>query len=103
MKQIDIEDIILNENEYKNYIFLDVRDPIEFRGRKVKNAFNFPLSYLNNGKMSLSSLDITKKYLVYCKAGVRSADFVRKMEKLGFNATNLFINWEHLEKLNSKI
>ena len=50
--------------------WLDVRLPGEFENRHIKGARNIPLSAL---RLEVSELDPSRKYIVYCDTGGRSA------------------------------
>ena len=70
-------------NTDQEVVILDVRTPEEFSGGHLQKAIN--LDYNAPGfTESLDKLDPTKKYLVYCAAGGRSAKAVALMEEKGF-------------------
>ncbi len=51
-------------------VWLDVRLPDEYRSKHIKGSINIPLIFL---RMKASSLDIAKKYVIYCDTGRRSS------------------------------
>jgi CRP-like cAMP-binding protein len=51
-------------------IWLDVRLPAEYKSKHIKGSINIPLIFL---RMKASSLDTSKKYVVYCDTGRRSS------------------------------
>ncbi|MCZ6723490.1 MAG: cyclic nucleotide-binding domain-containing protein [Gammaproteobacteria bacterium] len=51
-------------------IWLDVRLPDEHKSKHIKGSLNIPLIFL---RMKASSLDIEKKYVIYCDTGRRSS------------------------------
>ena len=51
-------------------IWLDVRLPDEHKSKHIKGSVNIPLIFL---RMKASSLDIAKKYVIYCDTGRRSS------------------------------
>lgn len=73
----------------KKLIVLDVRTPREYAEGHLPQAAN--LDFLSSGfEKRLDSLDKSKKYLVYCRSGTRSAEAVEVMKKKGFqNVTNM--------------
>lgn len=67
----------------KGYVLLDVRTPEEFAEGHLKNAQN--IDYKGEGFADrIGQLDKTKKYLVYCQVGGRSAFAASLMRKNGF-------------------
>jgi rhodanese-related sulfurtransferase len=66
-------------------VLLDVRTPEEFNEARLPGAQN--IDYKSDSfEASLSQLDKSKTYFVYCKAGVRSEKAVETMQKMGFTA-----------------
>ncbi len=51
-------------------IWLDVRLPDEHKSKHIKGSVNIPLIFL---RMKANSLDIEKKYVIYCDTGRRSS------------------------------
>ncbi|MFT5505519.1 MAG: CRP-like cAMP-binding protein/rhodanese-related sulfurtransferase [Gammaproteobacteria bacterium] len=51
-------------------VWLDVRLPAEHKAKHIKNSLNIPLIFL---RMKASSLDQSKKYVIYCDTGRRSS------------------------------
>jgi rhodanese-related sulfurtransferase len=70
----------------KDVVVLDVRSPREYAEGHVAGAVNIPVSGvpLKQFDESVGKLDKEKTYLVHCARGVRSANAVSRMEKLGF-------------------
>ena len=68
----------------KNTYMLDVRTPEEYRSGFIGNAVNYnvmdSLAFVN----TISSLDKSKKYLLYCKSGRRSGKALVMMKNMGF-------------------
>lgn len=73
-----------------NVVVLDVRTPNEFRAGHIRGATNVNF-YDRSFREQLQSLDKSRKYLVHCAVGGRSAKAVKSMQELGF--TNIY----HLE------
>ena len=68
----------------ENIILLDVRTPEEFAAGHIPNAIN--LNYnASDFTEQVNKLDKSKTYLVYCKAGSRSAGAANIMSTNGFN------------------
>jgi CRP-like cAMP-binding protein/rhodanese-related sulfurtransferase len=51
-------------------IWLDVRLPTEYKSKHITDSINIPLIFL---RMKANSLDINKKYVLYCDTGRRSS------------------------------
>ena len=70
----------------RDVVVLDVRSPREFGEGHVAGAVNVPVSGvpLKQFDEQVGNLDKGKTYLVHCARGVRSANAVSRMEKLGF-------------------
>ena len=68
----------------KNTYVLDVRTPEEYKSGFIGNAVNYnvmdSLAFVN----AISSLDKSKKYLLYCKSGRRSGKALVMMKNMGF-------------------
>jgi len=62
-------------------VVLDVRMPEEHAERAIKGALNVPLYTLRE---SVADFDRSKKYIVYCNTGERSAAAAFILSKLGF-------------------
>lgn len=77
-------------------LILDVRSPKEVKAGKIKGAKNINF---NNPQFlqQIEKLDKSKKYLVYCRSGMRSAGAAAKMARAGFeevyNLKGGYINW----------
>ncbi|HZP66840.1 MAG TPA: cyclic nucleotide-binding domain-containing protein [Rudaea sp.] len=62
-------------------VVLDVRMPEEHAQRAIKDSINAPLYTLRE---SVADFDKTKRYIVYCNTGERSAAAAFILSKLGF-------------------
>ena len=51
-------------------VWFDVRLPTENKAKHIKGSINIPLIFL---RMKANSLDISKKYVIYCDTGRRSS------------------------------
>lgn len=84
IKEIEYDKINLNE-----YIIIDVRSRREFSENHLNGAINIPLPEIRKNIVKYVP-NKTKKILVYCEYGGRSAKAVETLNKLGYiNAYNL--------------
>jgi rhodanese-related sulfurtransferase len=67
-------------------IWLDVRYPSEYRHDKLNGAVNVPLNDVRN---AIDVLDRTKKYIVYCQSGRRSAAAAFILAQSGYDVSVL--------------
>ena len=65
---------------------IDVREPHEHQICNIEQATLVPLGKI---PQNMSSFDSTKKYIVHCKMGGRSAQAVELMRQAGLDATNV--------------
>lgn len=73
---------------------LDVREVGEVALGKIEGSVNIPLGLL---EFRMHELDKTKKYIVVCHSGGRSAMATKYLENHGFNVTNMtggMIAWQ---------
>ncbi|MBX2872440.1 MAG: rhodanese-like domain-containing protein [Saprospiraceae bacterium] len=68
----------------ENVILLDVRTPKEVAAGKIEGALEIDV-LADDFEQKIQALEKDKTYLVYCKAGSRSARACKVMEKSGFN------------------
>lgn len=78
IKEVDYNEINLNE-----YIVIDVRSRREFSENHLNGAINIPLPEIKKN-IEKYVKDKTKKILVYCEYGERSARGARILEQLGY-------------------
>ena len=99
-KQMDLSQEIwtLKIIEDSNAVILDVRTEEECEEGIIPNAINIDIFKGQGFIDEIETLDKTKNYFVYCKAGSRSAQACAVMNQLGFETTyNLvggFMNWK---------
>ncbi len=74
-------DQLKNELGDKNKQYIDVRTPMEFKGRFIKGFKNIPLDQLSNKAATLSK---DKEVVVICQSGMRSTRAAKILKKLGF-------------------
>ena len=87
----------LIEETGSDIIILDIRPKEEFKVEHIPGAIN--LDYDGHKfQEKVEKLDKEKKYLIYCKTGVRGGYFLDKMRDSGFNgAYNIlggFMGWK---------
>ena len=78
VKEVNLDEINLNE-----YILIDVRSRREFRENHLEGAVNIPLPDVKRN-IENKIKNKTRKVLVYCQSGIRSAKAVEIMEELGY-------------------
>jgi thioredoxin 1 len=63
-------------------ILIDVREPFEFKGSRIKNAINIPAS----GDLEQAAYTLNKEYtlFLYCTSGFRSSKAAEKLYEKGF-------------------
>lgn len=76
--------VMINENKNNpQFVLLDVRTPAEFESAHLSGAKN--LDYPSNTFLSeIEKLDKSKKYMLYCRSGMRSANALQLMRSKGF-------------------
>lgn len=70
----------------KDTIFIDVRTPGEYAGERVENSINIDF-YSPDFKNKVNALDKSKKYVIYCRTGVRSAAAEKIFNEMGIKHT----------------
>ena len=68
-----------------DYIVVDVRTPEEYKEGHVKGAINIPYDTIDKNV----KLDKSKKIMVYCKSGTRSAIAYKTLTELGYDVYDL--------------
>lgn len=76
------KEMIIKNNNNPQFILLDVRTPGEYEGGHLKGALN--IDYHNDFKSEIENMDKEKKYLLYCRTGIRSANAMQLMRYAGF-------------------
>lgn len=66
---------ILNDSDK---VFVDVRTPSEYKGRKIAQFENIPLG------SKLDKLPKDKEIVVICQSGMRSSNACKQLKKLGY-------------------
>jgi rhodanese-related sulfurtransferase len=79
----DAYKMIQDNGKNKNFLLVDVRTPEEFKADHLKGAVNIDY-YAPDFKDFLKKLDKSKKTLIYCRSGNRSAKSLPIFRELGF-------------------
>lgn len=69
-------------------ILLDVRTPGEFAGGHLKGAMNIPVQELSMRVKELAKKK-SKKVVIYCRSGARSATAARLLQPKGYEVYDL--------------
>ncbi|QFT90513.1 putative adenylyltransferase/sulfurtransferase MoeZ [Bacillus sp. THAF10] len=80
VRQISTAELKLELNN-KNKQFIDVRTPMEFKGKHIQQFQNIPLNTIGNSTNMLSK---DKEIIVICQSGMRSNAAVKQLKKAGF-------------------
>ena len=65
------------------FVILDIRTPGEYNAGHIAGARNIDF-YAQSFAQEIGSLDREKTYLIYCRSGNRSGQFMRAVEQLQF-------------------
>jgi rhodanese-related sulfurtransferase len=79
----DAFNLIQQNTSNPNFVILDVRTADEFNTGHIAGAINIDY-YSSNFQADVGKLDKNKKYLVYCRTGIRGAAATQIMISLGF-------------------
>ncbi|PAM94793.1 thiamine biosynthesis protein ThiF [Flavobacterium sp. IR1] len=79
-------DLVLEEIDIDEVLFLDVRNEDEMPKIKIKNSIQIPLSSLEN---KIDKLDKNKIIYVFCQSGIRSKVAVEVLKKHQFKAKSI--------------
>ena len=79
---------------------VDVREPSELKGGKVKGSINIPLAQVRD---RLKELDPTRPVLVYCQKGLRGYVASRIFKQNGFKVSNLSGGFAQAARLKSVV
>lgn len=88
-ENLDVAAFLSQVKSSPDAVLLDVRTPAEVAAGALPSARN--IDFQHPGFVSeIAKLDKEKRYYVYCRSGVRSANACRKMHEMGFSKlTNL--------------
>lgn len=79
----EIQEVSLEEIQLKDYIIIDVRSRREFREDHLNGSINIPLSDVKRN-IEKYVQNKSKKVLVCCQSGFRSAKAIEIMVNLGY-------------------
>lgn len=92
----NIKEVNYNEINLNEYILIDVRSRREFSENHLNGAINIPLPEVKKN-IERYVRDKSKKILVYCEYGGRSARVVEILDELGY--INVYNLKDGLEKI----
>lgn len=77
----------ISQEEFKKELqqdvqLIDVRTPEEFAAGHIEGAIN--INFHNDFENEIQKIDLTKKTLIYCQSGGRSAKALEMMKPMGF-------------------
>ncbi len=75
---LELSEMIKNRDDF---VLIDVREPHEYQIARIPQSVLIPLQQLGG---QLTTLDPSKRYVVHCKGGTRSAKAVDLMKQQGF-------------------
>ncbi len=75
--------MIQSNKDNPDFVIIDIRTRDEFNSGHLANAVMIDY-YSPDFKQKLGELDRSKKYLIYCKAAVRTVGAAKIMKELGF-------------------
>ncbi len=87
MRKIDDNELIkiypslIKSRKDNEYIIIDIREPSEYKGEKIPNSINIPISKLD--KTDVKSIS-NKQAIFYCRSGFRTRKFRDKILSMGF-------------------
>ena len=84
--EISVEQLKALLDRKADFVLLDVREPHEHELAKIPGALLVPLGTVGE---KAKTLDRSRKYVVHCKSGGRSAKAVKLLREQGFDATNV--------------
>ena len=83
INSVESAEMIKKNLKNKNFVILDVRTPEEYADGHLANATNIDFKATDFAD-KVGKLDKSKTYLVYCRAGHRSASAVEIMKTQSF-------------------
>lgn len=66
----------------KNAIYIDVRTPEEYQGKRIPGSVNIPLDEIETVQRVVSQKDAT--LFVYCLSGARASSACHQLVKMGY-------------------
>lgn len=80
-----------------NRVFIDVREPLEFKFGHVKGAINIPPAELMSGTKKLDDVSKDTELVVYCLSGSRSNASIPYLRQMGYTNIVNGINKNHVK------
>jgi len=77
VKEISVEELATLKNNHDDYQLIDVREPYEYEISNLGGEL-IPLKEI---ELEVNKVDSTKKVVVHCRSGVRSAQAIETLEK----------------------
>ena len=84
--EISVEDLKAKLDKKEAFILLDVREPAEHAAARIEGSTLIPLSELPS---RCGELDKSRKLVVHCRSGARSARAVQLLIGKGYDAANV--------------
>lgn len=79
-------------------LFIDVREPNEFRAGHIEGAINLPPSEIMNGAKQLKDIAKDTPLILYCRSGSRSNASIQILKSLGYTNLANGINADYVAK-----
>ena len=103
MQDFEISYEQLGKKDRDTIVVIDIRDETAFAYGHIMGAINIPSESFFERTENFRK---DKEYIIYCKTGVVSKDYVEKMRDNGFTAYNLtggYVDWlrNHIKDTNS--
>lgn len=76
------QEIIKKNDNNPQFVLIDVRTQGEYQGGHLEGAVN--VDYQSDFKTEIEKFDKGKKYLLYCRTGIRSDNAMQIMRYAGF-------------------
>ncbi len=81
-------------------IYLDVREPLEYRSGHVAEALNISLAELMQGTTRLNDVPRDTQLVVYCRSGSRSGMAIQILQGMGYSDLTNGISPEYIQAHN---
>ncbi len=76
------KEMITKNDNNPQFVLLDVRTPAEYQNGHLEGAVN--VDYQSDFKTEIEKMNKEKKYLIYCRTGIRSDNAMQIMRHFGF-------------------
>lgn len=78
-----------NYLDKEGYIFLDVREPYEYKEERIRGAINLPKGMVSSKISELFPQKDAQVFIVYCRSGRRSLEATKVLIEMGYKAFNM--------------